>query len=422
MFKNFLICPITQQIFKNPVVAKDGHTYEKDAIIRWIKLNKKGISPITGEILIQSSEKLVKEMFIDNFLIKGIVDDYLEKNPGEKINQYVLKDEKREFLDILINKEYNKLLKITSFDFKNLDEQDYHAFITFITTCNDIQIINHVIDHIVNLEQIVNRNKKNKLIHLLCKKNVNPEIVNHVIQKGINLESANEYGYQPIHLACKYSSVDIVKLLINMKVDLNCASKSNWKPIHFACKYSSLNVVKCLVDAGVNLESKANNHWRPIHFACRYSTDELISYLINSDINLECKTTSNIRPLHLLCEVGSVTMVKLMLSKNINVTCKTDEGNTPLMLSLCHSPSLLIVEALIKKNSNLLLENNNKALPIDLAFCHCPYDIVKYITKCYINKGLINQVKDNLDELNENELISDYQRKEIKNLINEYNK
>ena len=31
-----LLCPITLEIFRDPVVAKDGHTYERQAIVEWI--------------------------------------------------------------------------------------------------------------------------------------------------------------------------------------------------------------------------------------------------------------------------------------------------------------------------------------------------------------------------------------------------
>ena len=34
---NKYICPITHQIFRDLVTAADGHIYEKDAIIKWLK-------------------------------------------------------------------------------------------------------------------------------------------------------------------------------------------------------------------------------------------------------------------------------------------------------------------------------------------------------------------------------------------------
>ena len=43
------LCPITQELMLDPVIASDGHTYERDAIERWF--SKKMISPKTGSDL-----------------------------------------------------------------------------------------------------------------------------------------------------------------------------------------------------------------------------------------------------------------------------------------------------------------------------------------------------------------------------------
>ena len=44
-----LICPITHKIIQDPVLAGDGHVYERTAIVQWIQAN--GSSPITLEPL-----------------------------------------------------------------------------------------------------------------------------------------------------------------------------------------------------------------------------------------------------------------------------------------------------------------------------------------------------------------------------------
>ena len=46
------ICPITTELMSDPVMAADGHSYERSAIERW--LATKSTSPMTGEALVQS--------------------------------------------------------------------------------------------------------------------------------------------------------------------------------------------------------------------------------------------------------------------------------------------------------------------------------------------------------------------------------
>ena len=43
----FLQCPISHEIMVDPVVAEDGHTYEREALARW--LSEKNSSPLTGQ-------------------------------------------------------------------------------------------------------------------------------------------------------------------------------------------------------------------------------------------------------------------------------------------------------------------------------------------------------------------------------------
>ena len=42
------LCPITHDIMKDPVVLSDGHTYERSAIEKWIKILGRRTSPMTG--------------------------------------------------------------------------------------------------------------------------------------------------------------------------------------------------------------------------------------------------------------------------------------------------------------------------------------------------------------------------------------
>jgi len=61
-----VLCPLTQERFKHPVLADDGHVYEKEAIEQWLKLHSS--SPITRE----SIGKNLKEVYS----LKDLRDSY----------------------------------------------------------------------------------------------------------------------------------------------------------------------------------------------------------------------------------------------------------------------------------------------------------------------------------------------------------
>ncbi|CAF1064305.1 unnamed protein product [Rotaria sordida] len=62
-----LKCPITCELFREPVTGQDGHTYERDAIITWLKKN--GTSPITRE-------PMTIESLRPNHTVKQLIDEF----------------------------------------------------------------------------------------------------------------------------------------------------------------------------------------------------------------------------------------------------------------------------------------------------------------------------------------------------------
>ena len=74
-----LKCPITCELFCDPVTGQDGHTYERAAITAW--LQKNGTSPMTRESMTIDSLRpnhTVKKM-IDEFTSTSLQKHYLFK-------------------------------------------------------------------------------------------------------------------------------------------------------------------------------------------------------------------------------------------------------------------------------------------------------------------------------------------------------
>eukprot|EP01084_Bolivina_argentea_P220610 373857_1 len=65
------LCPITNQIMTDPVMAFDGHSYEKNAIESYLKIHKK--SPITG-----ATADIV--MVFPNHKLKIKIQTYIKNN------------------------------------------------------------------------------------------------------------------------------------------------------------------------------------------------------------------------------------------------------------------------------------------------------------------------------------------------------
>ena len=65
-----LVCPISMELMEDPVLAMDGHTYDRSSIEAWLKTGKK-TSPKTNEALPSTT-------LYPNHAVKSMVQDYLE--------------------------------------------------------------------------------------------------------------------------------------------------------------------------------------------------------------------------------------------------------------------------------------------------------------------------------------------------------
>ena len=79
-----LICPITWELMKDPVICADGFTYERAAITSWFEVHS--TSPRTNVVLEDFN-------LIPNFALKAVIAQYLSEQ------QYKMKKRQVEELD-----------------------------------------------------------------------------------------------------------------------------------------------------------------------------------------------------------------------------------------------------------------------------------------------------------------------------------
>ena len=65
--KDSFICPINQTLMEDPVITPYGTTYERAAILNWLKKNN--TDPLT-------KKKLSKDMLITNYALRSAIQEY----------------------------------------------------------------------------------------------------------------------------------------------------------------------------------------------------------------------------------------------------------------------------------------------------------------------------------------------------------
>ncbi|XWV24980.1 hypothetical protein QJ856_gp0799 [Tupanvirus deep ocean] len=259
--RQYFTCPISHMIFAKPVLADDGHFYEKKEIKKW--MNTKNSSPLTNVVI---SHRLTR-----SYEFEALLNIFLENNPSEKTNQYCTLKSHLDYVDevklIIKNKNYNKIYKYHQFDLDTLSR------LGNLTANND------------------DCSKTNQYFTTFLQK-ADTTILKHLIDNAIDLECQIQGG-KLIHLVAKNCCLDVVKYLVEKGIDIECETpKRKWRPIHFAIKSSQEGIVQYFVEKGVNIESMTSNGWMPIHLACQYDYFHNIKYFLSLKPNINVRIKS----------------------------------------------------------------------------------------------------------------------------------
>jgi len=241
-----LYCPISKQIFCNPVIASDGHTYEKESLEKW--LSTKNTSPMTREPL--------KREYSDSDLIKKFVDQYIENNPHLKSEIYkpAFTVENLKDLEIIINNS-------ETISLKNLSNE----YIAQLIIKFDTNVLIKLINKLNNLEYQYQDNWK--LIHFICKYG-NPKIIKYILDKNIDLECQTLKGMRPIHFICsrKDLSIDTLIDITNHEVNVSCSTIAKIRPIHYLCEHGSATMIKYMMSIGTDLDCVTKSGMYPYDY------------------------------------------------------------------------------------------------------------------------------------------------------------
>jgi len=69
-----LICPMTNEVFKDPVTCSSGHTFERHAILNWLLTNE--ICPV--------SDILIDNYIVPNYALRKVLENFVEKYEHQK--------------------------------------------------------------------------------------------------------------------------------------------------------------------------------------------------------------------------------------------------------------------------------------------------------------------------------------------------
>ncbi|KAH8405153.1 hypothetical protein KR222_005442 [Zaprionus bogoriensis] len=153
------------------------------------------------------------------------------------------------------------------------------------------------------------------LLHRATSKNEN-KVVFELLKCGYrNFDAKNQDGQTALHLAALHCNEDVLKLLLDAGVQVNSADSFGYQPLHYACRQKDASFIRTLIAAGANVEGRnIDNGYVPLHEAAKHGNLEAVQELLAAQAPLLPRTSSGEFPFDLAKEAGQTAVEEYLLN------------------------------------------------------------------------------------------------------------
>lgn len=286
--EDFMICPITGQIYKDPVKAEDGYTYENKFIKQWFEGHN--TSPMTSKII---SNKLTTDCNM-----KSLVEQYLMILPNQRVNQYGYTVDYHLTKDVVINafltKQYNVLMDYRDIDILDNVTPDISIMESIAKIPFDIFV--HVMKHtfiaqnkLTNLKTMVDFNGMG-LIHYVALYGTT-QMMNYLHDQNFNIEYFSKYEkLAPLHYACQrigdqqMAGYLINELNVNKHTIGGSSLNDSTDPLYHAIVNKNTNIINMLWDSRLLCKKKYTyTESKPIHLMSQHIPGYVIDLIFKNE-------------------------------------------------------------------------------------------------------------------------------------------
>ncbi|EAY03221.1 hypothetical protein TVAG_421090 [Trichomonas vaginalis G3] len=195
-------------------------------------------------------------------------------------------------------------------------------------------------------------------VNLLIKyiKTEEKEMIDYILNKRIDLNSANEENETPLIAAIKKDDVDLVNLLISKGSDVNLVV-NDVCPFTACVDMNSMKMIKLLEKKGLKVK---NSLKKPILiYAIEKNAETIVNYFLSKNMSVFVSDQNGRFPLYYALESGNIKIVKSLLDKKANLNQVDKSGTNGLFVA----KDFDIFSLLIEKGADVNALNKEK-MPI----------------------------------------------------------
>ena len=170
------------------------------------------------------------------------------------------------------------------------------------------------------------------------------------LDRGADVNQADEEGRTPLFVACREGHVDAARLLLDKGADVDRAMENGQTPLYIACQNGHVDAARLLLDKGADVNRARENGATPLYIACQEGHVAVARLLLDNGADVDRATEDGATPLFIACQEGHVAVARLLLDNGADVDRATEDGATPLHMA--RSQGHAAVVALLEEHRN----------------------------------------------------------------------
>ncbi|MDD3148514.1 MAG: ankyrin repeat domain-containing protein, partial [Candidatus Riflebacteria bacterium] len=131
---------------------------------------------------------------------------------------------------------------------------------------------------------------------------------------GARADVSDDFGWTPMHEACRHGNEKAVAMFIKSGINLNFKSSQGETPLHIAAKQNFPGIIARLTAAGADKNAVCSNGNTPLHLAVKNGQTAVVQTLLAAGAKADTFNSEGYAPLHVAARYGRSICADLLLS------------------------------------------------------------------------------------------------------------